>query len=597
MSTGDSLNSLYQKIKTSKLNSNEKDTIINNLASCNMKLRDYTIQQLGLTSQGSSLIFLLTNGTMRVIMKIYYYAKDDEFNSPSNHNNSEIYIYEKLFQNRDTLKNMIITIYSNHIKCKQLPVKIIQYINKNPDNNKLQTVRSIQSIPSPSAKFKIMFFEYGNLTMETFITHYNNEIDNVMMQILLFQISYTLYLLDKDLLFKHNDLHLDNIIIDIDPNYDPGKTLYYQYTIDNRSYYVPVIPFVAKLYDFDRSYICTIFKDKFEINEIRPLKGVIRDFWILFGLIISIDKSYDIFNKISEVLSSKLGNTNKLADYRKLFSTRVILENYSILYDNILSYNELIYNIFYDTFSKEQIHTIIVPDVLNNSCTSLDIRYFNQLTINEMAGKLNQLLKTYNQPTYNDIKNNYDFKHDYNECIPFTNTKDVTSIEDMIKFKIGNTNCVNDLNTNLLHLRYIYAITKIITSPNVFPHPKKYNLDDTYNIMTIIQKCQDNLVCLRATLPKSDVETYNGNVVTKFIDANNNSIVNFIIGMLNIVSKSDDIIAKFIDDLDTSDNDYLLWYDFLDSLKYSRIITYLETYIARLKGGRRPIKYKFLKLF
>ena len=77
------------------------------------------------------------------------------------------------------------------------------------------------------------------------INIHNNEI----IKNILFQVIYTLYCINQKYPnFRHNDLHLENILVDEIP-YE--EETYFKYTISGQNFYVPNLGFRILLWDYD----------------------------------------------------------------------------------------------------------------------------------------------------------------------------------------------------------------------------------------------------------------------------------------------------------------------------------------------------------
>ena len=91
---------------------------------------------------------------------------------------------------------------------------------------------------------------------------------------LIFQILVTLYFLYKKYKLIHNDLHWNNILIQVHK-----KKGYWLYKIDELSYFIPNLGFTIKLWDFGKCHSNYFFnkkKDKLSINNINELTDLYR---------------------------------------------------------------------------------------------------------------------------------------------------------------------------------------------------------------------------------------------------------------------------------------------------------------------------------
>ncbi|QJX71645.1 putative serine/threonine-protein [Faustovirus] len=103
-------------------------------------------------------------------------------------------------------------------------------------------------------KVSFIALEKYTLTLRTFLSKpVYLQMDAEIIRIITFQIIYTIYQIQRVLPgFKHNDLHTDNIMIKIDPDfeYDPKHPVFELYRTDLGDFLVPYLGFHAKIIDF-----------------------------------------------------------------------------------------------------------------------------------------------------------------------------------------------------------------------------------------------------------------------------------------------------------------------------------------------------------
>jgi serine/threonine protein kinase len=103
-------------------------------------------------------------------------------------------------------------------------------------------------------KISFIALEKYTLTLRTFLSKpIYLQMDAEIIRVILFQIIYTFYQIQQILPgFKHNDLHTDNIMIKIDPDfvYDPKNPVFELYRTNIGDFLVPYLGFHAKIIDF-----------------------------------------------------------------------------------------------------------------------------------------------------------------------------------------------------------------------------------------------------------------------------------------------------------------------------------------------------------
>ena len=108
-----------------------------------------------------------------------------------------------------------------------------------------------------------MFLEKLDGTLEDFLD--TNDINYDILKSCLFQIIFTLTLLQKHFNFTHNDLHINNIM------YKSTKDTYLYYKYNNKYYKVPTHGYIFKIIDFGRSIYT--FKNKTYFNDVYSKYG------------------------------------------------------------------------------------------------------------------------------------------------------------------------------------------------------------------------------------------------------------------------------------------------------------------------------------
>ena len=94
------------------------------------------------------------------------------------------------------------------------------------------------------------------------------EIKDVEWKSIVFQMIYTISVMQYYYKMMHNDFHYGNILVDTSIEKIHGQ--YFVYTIDNQTYYLPNNGFISKLWDFE---YCMVYSNK--ISEYYPNKFII----------------------------------------------------------------------------------------------------------------------------------------------------------------------------------------------------------------------------------------------------------------------------------------------------------------------------------
>lgn len=148
-------------------------------------------------------------------------------------------------------------------------------ISKTDIHLDLCIIKRLSTFGAISNTYNILFTEVAQMTMESFLgSMYKNAPTSFLLneevllnlEILLFHIVYTLAAIqDKYPSFRHNDLHLENILI-ARVNYLGNEEEYFRFKYKGKIFNVPNIGFMAKLIDFGRSTIDGIVDNDFINN-------------------------------------------------------------------------------------------------------------------------------------------------------------------------------------------------------------------------------------------------------------------------------------------------------------------------------------------
>jgi endonuclease/exonuclease/phosphatase family metal-dependent hydrolase len=272
-------------------------------------------------------------------------------------------------------------------------------------------------------KMKFVSIEYADHTLKSLSDH--TDIDEKRLCSIYFQIFYTLKVMYDYFRFIHFDLKPDNILFVKDPNYKVDSNQYYEYTINDEIYYIPIYEFIVKLADYDASFyngINNVFitKDTYHnkiinfVNEFGQL-----DIYQIFNLLdiekiksqllIILDISnFDLFKNIN-IYNFFSGENKLLTKFKELFKINPlqnIIKNYFHNTDKI--YKNLII--------EPQKHDIIVDynrlkisnEYRINSIQKLKILRNNSHTLRIM---------TYNIHEWKDANNNNTMEYILNDIL------------------------------------------------------------------------------------------------------------------------------------------------------------------------------------
>lgn len=241
----------------------------------------------------------------KIILKIIPKLKSDlhglpEVGHPANAEKRLL----KLFTKELVLKNITpnIAIYYSGMECNIYSEKI-QHL---PESYNIANLRPM------NGKVKMIFAEYiEGLGFADFIRTYFSKKNASgsesisKLQSILFQLLFTLLILQERYNFMHNDLHGQNVLLKRTYNKKSDRK-YWVYNLNKRKYYVPDLGFQVKLWDFDFS---RTFKGKIIKNT-----KVDSGYYLKYGIVSEFNYAYDYFYLLSEI---KRINSKKLKDFLK----------------------------------------------------------------------------------------------------------------------------------------------------------------------------------------------------------------------------------------------------------------------------------------
>lgn len=150
-----------------------------------------------------------------------------------------------------------------------------------------------------------------------------------------FQIIYSIYTLQLKLNMTHLDLHTDNIIVQKIP-----KGGYWEYTIDETTYYVPNLGYIFYINDFGHAWIPNVLKSWFIRQRYNPKKIKTHfDLMILYrSHLAKINKKFPkSFQKVLQTIIKTLRNGSR-EDFPKIIKD-IWFDKYSIVGSTIDKFN------------------------------------------------------------------------------------------------------------------------------------------------------------------------------------------------------------------------------------------------------------------
>lgn len=168
---------------------------------------------------------------------------------------------------------------TKEIVCKNVSPHIAYYLGSQKVPNKCKALKflnlkrlEVEELVRTHSNMLISEFIEGN-SLDTWVYNiYENDskISDEEWRILVFQIVYTLAVLQKKYRLMHNDMHYGNILMDTSIKKEPGQ--YFVYTINNKKYYMKSTGYIPKLWDleFSMSYsdkIPDFYPNKFIIGK------------------------------------------------------------------------------------------------------------------------------------------------------------------------------------------------------------------------------------------------------------------------------------------------------------------------------------------
>lgn len=211
-----------------------------------IKLQGGSVKILNIGRNGVVFRVILNGFTYCVKILVYLDDVNDGGQHQSNEEKeeeeeeNEVY-FNKLFTDISVYKTQHIT------RCyKTEKSEIIPLVSRSNDYMKFINRRPLKY------SINIIYMEYCNLG--DFSKHINTVSDD-QITVILFQIFYTLVMINKKIDgYCFSDLHLSNIFMLSDENFEVGKNKRYLYVMNGKYYSVPVLPYIVKIGDYGNNY-------------------------------------------------------------------------------------------------------------------------------------------------------------------------------------------------------------------------------------------------------------------------------------------------------------------------------------------------------
>lgn len=158
------------------------------------------------------------------------------------------------------LENMVLKELTDNIVCKGISPHITYYLGSQKVSNKSRALKQLnlkrleveEKIRTHSNLLISEFVSGGSLDNWIFDTYENDkEITDEQWKIMVFQLIYTIAVIQHHYRMMHNDFHYGNILVD--DSLQPGG--YFVYEINGEWYYVKNTGIISKLWDFEFSMV------------------------------------------------------------------------------------------------------------------------------------------------------------------------------------------------------------------------------------------------------------------------------------------------------------------------------------------------------
>lgn len=167
--------------------------------------------------------------------------------------------YEKL-EHPCNLENIVLKYLTDNIVNKAISPHIVYYLGTQKVSNRSKSLKMLNlkrlevdgSIRTHSNMLISEYVDGGSLDNWIYNTYENDkEIEDEQWKNIVFQLIYTIAIIQKYYRMMHNDFHYGNILIDT--SLKPGG--YFVYQINDKTYYIKNTGIIPRLWDFEFSMV------------------------------------------------------------------------------------------------------------------------------------------------------------------------------------------------------------------------------------------------------------------------------------------------------------------------------------------------------
>ena len=182
--------------------------------------------------------------------------------------------YEK-HEHPSHLEFIILRHLTEHVVNKQISPHFVHFLGQFKISNKN---RAVKHLNLKRLEVENMIRTHSNVVISEFVegksldnwihdTYENDDkISSIQWKVIVFQLIYTIYVMQVYFKLMHNDFHYGNILID--NTVKAGG--YYVYKVNNKTYYIPNTGIIPKIFDFEYAMI---YSNK--IDDTYPNKFVV----------------------------------------------------------------------------------------------------------------------------------------------------------------------------------------------------------------------------------------------------------------------------------------------------------------------------------
>jgi hypothetical protein len=167
--------------------------------------------------------------------------------------------YEK-HEHPSYLEYIILKYLTENIVNKQISPHFVHFLGQFKVSNK---IRAIKHINLKRLEVENQIRTHSNVVISEFVEgksldnwlhdtyEADDKISNLQWKVIVFQMIYTIYIMQVYFKLMHNDFHYGNILIDNTIK----KGGYYVYKVNNKVYYIPNTGILPKLFDFEYAMV------------------------------------------------------------------------------------------------------------------------------------------------------------------------------------------------------------------------------------------------------------------------------------------------------------------------------------------------------